>query len=315
MSGRTRLLVAALAAVVGVGGARLLVGAGNGPGPDVRTLVAGAADPVALVALDDGGLRYAERLSGRVREVSGDGRLRPSPVAEVAVGTGGQRGLLGLAVDGRDRTFAAWTDPAGVLVVGQVAPGRRRVVWRGPVTARLGNGGHLELSPDGRLVVGIGDLQAPGRVADPGAPHGKLLALDPAAGPDQTPAVLSSGWNNPFAFAFTPAGSLWVADNAPGSGPERLARVGPGGEPAAVTELPGPQRAPAGLVALSEEALVLCAYLSGELTLHRVGPDGRAEARGRRLAGDCRTGVAVLAGGDLAYAAEDAIRVVQAPVP
>ena len=88
-----------------------------------RVLVAEAAEPTALAPLADGGLRYAERVTGRIREVSADGRLRAEPVALVAVVSDGQRGLLGLAVDQFDRTFAAWTRPDGRLVVGQVAGG------------------------------------------------------------------------------------------------------------------------------------------------------------------------------------------------
>lgn len=258
-----------------------------------RLLVGNAAFPAAMAPLPGGGLRYGERLAGRVREVDGRGRLRPEPVAEVEVSTRGQRGLLGLAIDDRGRTFAAWTDPGQAILVGQVAPGPVRVLWRGPQSSRIGNGGHLELSPDGRLVVGIGDLQRGDR-------SGQLLALDPDGREGQPPEVVSSGWNNPFAFTYTPGGRLWVADNAPGEEPERLAEV----NAASVTELPGKQIAPAGLAAISDRELVLCAYLTRELLRFRVG-----ERRGKRIATGCRTGVVRLAGGALAYANEDEIRV------
>lgn len=275
-----------------VAGALLALGLCGDGRAEGRLLVEDAAFPVAMAPLPGGGLRYGERLTGRVREVDGRGRLRPEPVAEVEVSTPGQRGLLGLAVDDRGRTFAAWTDPGRVILVGQVAPGPVRVLWRGPQSSRIGNGGHLELSPDGRLVVGVGDLQRGDR-------SGQLLALDPDGSPGQEPEVVSSGWNNPFAFGFSPSGELWVADNAPGEEPERLARVG-----GPVTEVPGKQIAPAGLAAVSDGELVLCAYLTKELTLYAVDT-----GRLRKLADGCRTGVVRLPGGDLAYANEDEIRV------
>lgn len=267
-----------------------------------RLLVGDAESPVALAALPGGGLRFGERLTGRVREVDGRGRLQPESVAQVTVSTEGQRGLLGLAVDDQGRTFAAWTDPQETIVVGQVAPGPVRILWRGPASARIGNGGHLAFSPGGVLVVGIGDLQRGDR-------SGRLLALDPDGPPDQEPRVVSSGWNNPFAFAFSPQASLWVADNAPGEDPERLARVGPDGQPAFIRKLPGRQIAPAGLVALSDTELVLCAYLPAQLILYDVDSGQR-----RMLAGGCRTGVIPLSTGDLAFAGDDEIRVLDDPL-
>jgi hypothetical protein len=264
-----------------------------------RLLVEDAGFPVAMAPLPGGGLRYGERLTGRVREVDGRGRLRPEPVAAVEVSTDGQRGLLGLAVDGQGRTFAAWTDPPGMLLVGQVVPAPVRVLWRGPPSSNLGNGGHLELSPDGRLVVGLGDL---GR----GDRSGRLLGLDPDGPPDQHPDVLSSGWNNPFAFGFSPSGALWVADNAPGEEPERLVRLSQDGRPAFATDLSGRQIAPAGLVALSDSRLVLCAYLTEELAIYDV-----EQGRRRTLVEGCRTGVVRLTTGDLAYANEHEVRILE----
>jgi hypothetical protein len=270
--------------------------------PKSRLLVGDAQSPVALAALPGGGLRYGERLTGRVREVDGRRRLRPEPLAELDVSTEGQRGLLGLAVDSQDRTFAAWTDPQKRIVVGRVAPGPVHIVWEGPASTRIGNGGHLAFSPAGVLVVGIGDLQRGDR-------SGRLLALDPDGPSDQEPQVISPGWNNPFAFAFSPAGSLWVADNAPGEEPEGLVRVGPGGQPAFSRALSDRQIAPAGLVALSDTRLVVCAYLPAQLIFYDV--DG---GRRRKLADDCRTGVVRLTTGDLAFAGDDEIRVLDDPL-
>jgi glucose/arabinose dehydrogenase len=190
--------------------------------------VPSARSPVALTPLTGGGFLYAERLTGRVRRVGPDGRLDPQAVARVAVSTVGQRGLLGLAVDARDRVFGAFTrpDPPFAIEVVELAP-TPRVVWEGPPSTRLANGGHLIFDPAReRLVLGVGDLESRAAVADPDTPNGKLLLLDPDGPADQRPDVLSKGWNNPFAFTLTAEGDLWVADNVPGEAGERMAPPG-----------------------------------------------------------------------------------------
>ncbi|MEJ7585262.1 MAG: PQQ-dependent sugar dehydrogenase, partial [Acidimicrobiales bacterium] len=232
-------------------------------------------------------------------------RLVPEPVARVdVVSEPGQRGLLGVAVDAQDNTYAAWTRADdGRLVVGQVAPGTMRLLWLGPPSTDLANGGHLVVGPDGRLVVGIGDLQDRARLDDPDAPNGKILSLDPAGRPDQRPRSLSSGWNNPFAFTFLPDGSLWVADNAPGEAPERIGRGDGDGRP----RLPLPaKRAPSVLVALGPGRLGLCGFLDGVLREVLVDRD-QAEDPGPPVVGSCSVSAARLADGRLALAGEESI--------
>jgi len=262
-----------------------------------------AAFPAAMAALPDGGVLFAERLTGRIRRVDADGRVDPVPVAAVEVSTRGQRGLLGLAVAGDGRVFAAWTDARRRLLVGEVAPGPRRIVWEGPPTARRANGGRLAFAPDGRLVIGIGDLLQAARVDDPMTVNGKLLALDPGGAPDQIPAVVSQGWNNPFAFAFAPDGTMWVADNAPGTQPERLTRADIRGP---VTELPA-ETAPSGLAVDDAGRLLVCGYASRRLLRYEV-VDGRGQ-RPEMLADDCRLGVVVLNDGRTVYATENRLMV------
>jgi hypothetical protein len=278
------------------------------------------AEPAALAALPDGRLVVGERRTGRVLVVSAggepDGEPAAEPVAEVATEASeeDQRGLLGVAVDG-ERVFAAWTRATdGRLVVGEVTGGAERLAWVGPRSSELANGGHLELLPDGRLVIGVGDLQQPDLVDEPGAPNGKLLALDPAGPPGQRPQPLSGGWNNPFAFAVTADGAVWVADNAPGDEPERIGRGDPeaAADTAAAdrTALPG-RRAPAALVELGPGRLGLCGYLDGELTV--VDVRGDRPRVGGRLATGCRTGAAVLADGRLAISDGARVRILASP--
>jgi len=273
-------------------------------------LLARADGASALAPLPSGGLRFGE-LSGRVRDVRPDGSLRD--VTRLAVASGGQRGLLGLALDARGRTYVAYVERGAPrrLVVARVAPGRRRLVWRGPPSRDLANGGHLELAPDGRLTIGIGDLQDPSAVRDPDMVNGKLLTLNPDGPAGQRPRVLSGGWNNPYAFAWGPDGRLWVADNAPGRRPERIARGDPAGRGAPVRFL-RERLAPSGLAAIDAGHLALCGFVSRRLERVDVGGGGPPRIVGSALATDCTLGVARLSDGRLAYATGRAIRVLGA---
>ncbi|CAN5505478.1 hypothetical protein BH18ACT1_BH18ACT1_14560 [soil metagenome] len=282
-------------------------------GPEV---LVSADFPAALVALPDGGLLYAER-AGAVRSVGVD-RDDPELVAEVDTDPADddQRGLVGLARDEDGRVFATWTRADdGRIVVGQVAPGPERLIWEGPPSVVQANGGTLTFDPadpDHQLVVGIGDLTEPERTDDPTTPNGKLLVLDPDGRPDQEPEVLSTGWNNPFAYAVDENGEYWVADNAPPSKRERIARADLDGRPTSVTEL-DENLAPAGVVALGDSRYGVCTYLTRELRVFEVGGDGRAvEDEDARIEG-CRLAVTALADGRLALATEDEITVVDAP--
>jgi Glucose / Sorbosone dehydrogenase len=251
------------------------------------------AEPVPVASLGDGRVLVGERRTGAIRQVSAEGDLS-EPIARVDVIAGGsdQRGLLGLAVadDGR-------------LVVAEITDGAARLVWVGPASSRLANGGHLEVHPDGRLLIGIGDLQQPERVDDPDTPHGKLLGLDPAGPPQQTPTTLSTGWNNPFAFVVTDDGEIWVADNSPGEDPERLGR---GDQDRPRTNLPG-ERAPAALVELQPGLLGLCGYLDGELTL--VDISGSEPSLEGTASTDCRTGATALDDGRIAVSDGTRVRI------
>ena len=264
------------------------------------------APRVSALAVTPGGALLAGALeSGDIAVVPPQAMSLP----RLRVATGGQRGLLGLAADRRGRVYAAYTRAGDRrIVVDQIVPGARRRIWTGPRSATLANGGHLELAPDGRLVIGIGDLQDPARIEDPRAPNGKLLALRTDA-TNVRPAVLSSGWNNPYAFAFTPDGRLWVADNAPGRRVERLARGDLGGAPEQVSELE-PKVAPSGLVAISNTELAVCGFVSGTLDRYRWR-DGRWRSAGT-IARGCRYGVARLRDGRLAFSTGREIRTVAA---
>lgn len=287
-----------------------------GQGPAVsRVVVDDVRFPSAMAAMPDGGFVYAERLAGTIRLVEPGGPPAGGPVVTLQTSlTGEQRGLLGVAVDAGGRIFASWTDPDERLVVGEVTGGSVRPVWLGPQSTDRANGGRIAFAPDGSLVIGIGDLLDPAAARDPATPNGKLLRLDPDGPADQLPEVVSTGWNNPFAFGFTPTGELWVADNAPVEEPERIARGDGAAGPASVTELP-PHGVPTGLAALGDGRLLLCTYLTRQLRPVTIGGDGLARAPGLPLVNDCSLGVLVLEDGRVLYANETQIRELLAVPP
>lgn len=275
-----------------------------------------AASPGPMVQRADGTLAIGERATGRIVSVPA---IAGTPAEVIDPGEvlatvdanadeGGQRGLLGLVeLDGE--VYAAWTRSSdGRLVVGQVTGGDR-IVWEGPESTDLANGGHLELSADGRILIGIGDLQDPDLIDDPEAPNGKILSLDPAGPAGQEPVVLSSGWNNPYAFTVTEGGAVWVADNAPGERPERLGR----GEVADVAPSDLPDRtAPSAVIDLGPGLIGVCGYLDGNLRVIDVGVD-RPTIGDTIVEGACKTGAVLVAEDILAVADEQVVRYVALP--
>ena len=64
----------------------------------VRTIATGLQVPWDIAFLPDGGALVTER-PGRVRLLTGQGRLQREPVARIAVTQAGEGGLLGIALD------------------------------------------------------------------------------------------------------------------------------------------------------------------------------------------------------------------------
>jgi hypothetical protein len=303
--------VRATAALLALAGC--LTACGNGsassagsstPPPAAQFLVA------AMAPLPGGGFLWGDRVTGEIRRVSAAGHPSGGVVARVAVATTNLHGLLGLARTPDGRVFAAWTDPADRLTVGQVSPGPTRAIWRAQAFSGFDVGGHLAVTPQGTLLLGVGAGVIP-RAGAPG-PTGDLVLLQPGQRSSQPSRVLSTGWNNPFAFAYTPGGQLWVADNVPGTRGERLARGDLDGRPTHATPLP-PGTAPSGLAVVSGTRLVVCGFQSHLLQVFRITSALRAVAVGAPIARNCWIGVIRLADGRLAYAGPGATVTVISP--
>ena len=309
------LLGGLVAAVVAVGcsgaddeeSAKLVIDLpGNQPG-----------DLIALRAADSESsvIEWVDRRAGTIRSIDlagNDASIGASTddivtIATIEVGTDGeQRGLLGHTAIAGVR-YAAWTDPITEhLLVGALTSGRPatvdRIVWDAGGTAGGAVGGHLDATPDGRLILGIGQL------TDWAKDHGSgaMLLLDPAGPPDQAPAVLSDGYVNPFAFDV--AGDvMWVADNAVGDDTERTGAIdlAEGSKPSDRADLDatgGDPRAPSAVVALPARDAAVCGFLDGELRPWSSEPPGYGES-----IGPCLTGAAVLGDGTIVTATADGL--------
>ena len=272
-----------------------------------KIIISESVDPLSPVALAEGGFLYAERTTGRIIRSDRTGETEVAVALTDELATDGQRGLLGLVTRRAGEAtdiYASWTRSSdGRLVVGRLASGTETLVWEGPVSADLANGGTLAFRGD-ELLISIGDLQDPDATDDPTAPNGKILALDPQGTAGQEPQVVSGGWNNPFAMTVV-GDDIWLVDNAPGPQPERVVRISPTGEES-VLELDGDMRAPSSLDVLPDGDLVLCGFVS-EVVERLPVPESGVAVPSDVLGPPCATGVTVLADGSIVTTTADAV--------
>jgi len=276
--------------------------------------------PGDVIALRAGGddssmVEWIDRRAGTIRSLdlaTGD----PSEddiatLASIEVGIDGeQRGLLGHTVIDGVR-YAAWTDPdTEHLLVGALGAAGSdgspatvdRIVWDAGGTAGGAVGGHLEATPDGALILGIGQLTDWAKAHGGGA----MLQLDPLGPADQEPVVLSDGYINPFAFAVVD-NRLWVADNAVGDDTERigpfdLAEGSTRIDRADLAATGGDPRAPSALVALDDGTIAVCGFLDAQLRRWTPDPPGYGDDLG-----PCLTGAIVLSDGTIVTATADGL--------
>ena len=279
--------------------------------PGTRTIVefteAQPGDLIALRAsdIDPTVVEWIDRRAGTINSIDGAGTI--TVLASIEVGTDGeQRGLLGHPVIDGVR-YAAWTDPDSEhLLVGALTDDEPatvdRIVWDAGGTAGGAVGGHLDASPDGRLILGIGQL------TDWAKDHGSgaLLGLDPDGPIDQEPVVLSDGYINPFALEAV-GGVVWVADNAVGDDTERTGAIdlADGSERVDRADLDatgGDPRAPSAVVVLGDGKPAVCGFLDGELRPWSTDPAGYGDT-----IGPCLTGAAVLGDGTLVTATAEGL--------
>jgi glucose/arabinose dehydrogenase len=182
------LLASALTVLIVAPGA---LAAQAGARPHVEVIAQGLNAPWALAFGPTGQLYLTER-PGRIRVVT-NGQLQPAPVASLDVATGGEAGLLGLALDpdfqSTRQLYVAHTyHTASGGFVNRLIRLREdsssglfkldQVLLDGIKGAGIHDGGRVRIGADGKLYLSAGDT-GDGRLAEQGSSlNGKILRLN-----------------------------------------------------------------------------------------------------------------------------------------
>jgi glucose/arabinose dehydrogenase len=199
----------------------------------LQPVASGFTQPVFLTADLEGRLYVVEQ-AGLVQRLSGSTATTVLDLRD-RVGSGGERGLLGLAFhpEDEDRVFLHYTDRAGDTVLSEFFPwsaSSERILLQVDQPYGNHNGGMVAFGPDGFLYLALGDGGAgddpENRAQDLDALLGKILRIDvdgarPYALPADNPFVGRAGrdevWayglRNPWRFSFDrQTGDLWIGD-------------------------------------------------------------------------------------------------------
>lgn len=223
-------IVAALAGALSSGTAPGAGAQANLPADFVDLPVVGGLDaPTNLCFLPDGRLLVTERRTARIRLVVQGAFAATDPILTVpdVRSTGGEQGLLGVAVDPGwparpyvyvyyDYALSAHMRLSRFTATGDLSftgggglaldpASRYDVLTSVPDVASYHNGGSLRFGPDGRLYAATGDDGVSCDAQRPGALAGKILRLDvsglPVGPGGPPPLALIAAAGNPFAAA------------------------------------------------------------------------------------------------------------------
>jgi quinoprotein glucose dehydrogenase len=192
----------------------------------VDTVTGGLDVPWDIAFLPDGRALVTE-ISGRVRLIGRDRRLRPTPAATVPTSARGEGGLLGIAVDpeferGRRFVYMYVTTARGMEVQRwRMAGDRLRLdgtVLGGIAAGSIHDSGRLRFGPDRRLYVATGDAGRRELAQSRGSLNGKFLRLEPRQyrGRTTRPTIYSLGHRNPQGLDWQPrTGRLFATEHGP----------------------------------------------------------------------------------------------------
>lgn len=203
------------------------------------TYASGFSSNVTAAAFAPDGRMFATEQSGAIRIVDAGGGLNPTPFANIAVRDGGERGLLGIAIDPDFETnghvYIYYTISGGVAhnrISRVTANGNSMVPGSEVVLVDLEalsgatnhNGGAMAFGPDDLLYVAVGD-NANGNLAQSLTsrfgkilrynPDGTIPASNPLVGSTsgEFQAIWASGLRNPYTIGFDPStGRLHIND-------------------------------------------------------------------------------------------------------
>lgn len=212
-----------------------------------EVLTSALGRPWAVINFTDGRFLVTER-SGYLQIVSADGKSVTKITGLPKVDTGGQGGLLDVALDpdfsSNRMIYWSYSEPVGGGNHTAVAKGRLSadektvenptVIFRATPTydGSLHYGSRLAFARDGHLFVSTGersDLKTRVYAQDPGTYLGKIIRITkdgkPAPGnpnmPGWKPEIYSIGHRNPQGLALHPVtGELWESEFGPRGGDE-----------------------------------------------------------------------------------------------
>lgn len=176
----------------------------------------------------DGSTIFVTQKAGRVRIIKG-GTLLATPFLTVATDSGGEGGLLGIALHPKFNDGQPWVyifrssaDGATDLVeryrANGVRAGKREVILDNLPAASNHHGGVMTFGPDGKLYIAHGEYAQPSVAQDPRRVGGKVYRLNadgsiPSDNPFEGEPTFTYGHRNMFGIAVAPDDALWVSEN------------------------------------------------------------------------------------------------------
>ena len=184
-----------------------------------QIVMSGLEVPWGLAFLPDGGALVSERDKGEIIYIPGGGR-KPSRVYKVEESeSGGEGGLLGLAIDPEypknGFVYAYYTaEDQNKIARFKLSDRKPTVIFDGITRGPRHNGGRLAFGPDGMLYVGTGDASEGTQSQNPRDVNGKILRLTrdgkPAPGnPTPGSPVWSMGHRNVQGLAWSADGTMY----------------------------------------------------------------------------------------------------------
>lgn len=189
-----------------------------------RDVVTGLAAPWSVVLVGDSAL-VSERDAARILEFTPGGDIREVAAVEGVV-TGGEGGLLGLAVSPDESALYAYSTAADGNRVeryaleggsGALSLGVPETIVDGLPRAGIHNGGRIAFGPDDALYIATGDAGVPGSAQDPDSLAGKILRLEadgaiPADNPVAGSPVYSLGHRNVQGIGWSDDGRMFASE-------------------------------------------------------------------------------------------------------